>query len=101
MTAFIFALVIGIATAAVYVGLAVERVGRVRRDVLAGARHVDHPSVYEGQGRGFTLKASLGAVASVLLLVGVSEWSWFWYVLPFLAIGSSLAVITAFLADER
>jgi hypothetical protein len=38
-------------------------------------------------------------VLSVLLLVGISVASAVWYVLPFLAIGSAIAVIAAFLEE--
>jgi hypothetical protein len=101
MTAFVIAVVVGSLVAIVYVFLAGAQIGRVRERVLAGGREIDDPSVYDGQGRGFTVKATLGALASVLLLVGVSAGPGFWYVLPFLAIGSSIAVIVAFLTDTE
>jgi hypothetical protein len=98
MTGFIIALVAGGAIAVVYVSLAVRDIGRARS---AGAAPVDERDALDGQGDGFALKAGAGALASVLLLVGISVWSGFWYVLPFLAIGSSLAVIAAFLSDDK
>jgi hypothetical protein len=96
MTAFVIAVIVGVVVAVVYVAFAGVEIARVR---AGGRSEVEDPSVYEGQGRGFTLKASLGALASVLLLVGVSVAPGFWYVLPFLAIGSSIAVIVAFATD--
>jgi hypothetical protein len=99
MTAFVIAVIVGGLVAVVYVFLAGAQIGRVRERVLAGGREIDDPAVYDGQGRGFTVKATLGALASVLLLVGISVAPGFWYVLPFLAIGSAIAVIAAFVEE--
>jgi len=100
MTAFILALAIGLAVAVVYVWLAAANVLKVRDRVLAGDPPPDDPAVYDGQSDGFTVKAGIGAIASVAVLVGVSTWAEFWYVVPFLAIGSALAVVVAFVTDR-
>ena len=92
MTAFIIALAVGAVVAAVYVTLAVRDIGRLRTAVAEPAGEV-------GGSDGFTWKAGIGVLASILLLVGISVSPAVWYVLPFLAIGSSVAVILAFLED--
>jgi hypothetical protein len=92
MTAFVIALVGGVVVAAVYITLAVQDIRRLR---TAGAE----PAGVVGGSDGFTWKAGIGVVLSVLLLVGISVASAVWYVLPFLAIGSAIAVIAAFLEE--
>ena len=94
MTAFIIALVAGVVVAALYVTLAVRDIGRLR---TAGALPDDTSEV--GGSDGFTWKAGIGVAISILLLVGISVSSAVWYLLPFLAIGSAVAVILAFLED--
>ena len=94
MTAFVIALAVGVVVAAVYVTLAVGSIGRLRS---AGAVADDAGPV--GGSDGFTWKAGIGVLLSVALLVGISVSSAVWYVLPFLAIGSAVAVILAFLED--
>jgi hypothetical protein len=101
MLAFDIALVVGLVTAVAYIALAARELTRVRRNVLAGtADTVDAPDVYDGQAAGFAWKASAGVVASTLVIVLISAGSGWWYLVPFLAIGSSLAVIVAFLIDR-
>ena len=92
MTAFVIALAVGVVVAAVYVTLAVGSIARLR---AAGAD--DGGTV--GGSDGFTWKAGIGVLLSVALLVGISVASAVWYVLPFLAIGSAVAVIVAFLEE--
>ena len=94
MTAFVIALVGGVVVAAIYIALAVQDIGRLR---TAGAVPDDTSDV--GGSDGFTWKAGIGVLASVLLLVGISVSAAVWYVLPFLAIGSAVAVIVAFLEE--
>jgi hypothetical protein len=102
MTAFVIAVAVGIVTAVVYVGLAARALLRVRHSVLAGEEApADPPGVYDGQAAGFTWKATGGVIASTLVIVLISAGSGWWYLVPFLAIGSSLAVIVAFLIDPQ
>jgi hypothetical protein len=100
---FVSGLAVGVLTAAVYVVLAVRAFLRVRGQVLAGDERVEaEPSTaYDGRSRYFAWKAVGGMVASTLLPVLVSMSGLSWYLLPFLAIGTSIAVILAFLLDRR
>src|SRR4051812_29766513 len=104
MTAFYLALVVGTVVAIVYVALAGRAFWRVRTQVLAPQPttvDTESDAGYAAQGRGFAWKATGGVVASTLILVGVSITPAAWYLLPFLAIGSSVAVVVAFLVDRR
>jgi hypothetical protein len=102
MTAFYLALVVGVVVTAAYVTLAARAFLRIRTEVLAAqpaAAEAEPDEVYHAQGRGFAWKATAGVVASTLILVAVSRTPGAWYLLPFLAIGSSIAVVVAFLVD--
>jgi hypothetical protein len=110
MVAFYIALIIGIAVAAGYLGLVLDAFLRARREFIANAAPTgtaasdhdpDRPEVYERQGRNFSWMAGGGVVASTSLLVLASVTPDAWYVLPFLGIGSAIAVIVAFLIDRR
>src|ERR671937_761346 len=102
MTAYYIAVAVGIVTAVVYVTLAGRALLRVRRSVLAGEEPPpDTADVYKGQAAGFTWKAAGGVIASTLVIVLISVSSAWWYLVPFLAIGSSIAVIVAFLTDPQ
>ncbi|HEX6519624.1 MAG TPA: hypothetical protein VF070_06345 [Streptosporangiaceae bacterium] len=105
MTAFWIALSIGIVVAATYLALVFDAFGRSRREFAAGtpaqADGDDRPEVYERQGRNFSWMAGGGVIVSTTLLVLVSVAGWTWYILPFLGIGSAVAVILAFLIDRR
>lgn len=104
MIAFWIAVVVGVVVGAAYITLGVQAFFRVRRDVLALAEsgQPDDLSTDEiGDAGTFTWKA-LGAVAvstAVIALLGVN--SLFWYVPAVLAIGSAVAVVSAFLIDRR
>lgn len=100
MAAFYIALVLGFPIAIAYVGLGIEEFRRARRTYGATAEAVSDSDLDE-QGRGFTWVALSGVVVSTTLLVLISHWSRSWYVLPFLSIGSALAVVVAFLVDRE
>ena len=104
MIAFWIAVIVGLAVGVVYITLAVQAFAQVRTEVLAsattGASDELSGDDVDDDG-GFTPKA-LGAVVFstlVIVLLGVS--SVFWYLPAVLAIGSSVAVITAFVIDRR
>ena len=107
MAAFVVALVAGIGIALAYVTLAARSFAVVRRETLAAAaagqslEEAHDDQVYADQGGDFTWKAGLGVVASIALLVLIGVDAAFWYVLPFLSIGSAAAVVVAFLVDRR
>lgn len=104
MIAFWIAVVVGVVVGIAYIALGVQAFFRVRRDVLALAEsgQPDDLSTDEiGDANTFTWKA-LGAVAvstAVIALLGVN--SLFWYIPAVLAIGSAVAVVSAFLIDRR
>ena len=100
MTAFYIALVLGAVISVAYVGLGYAEFQRARRTygastVTAGDDDLD------AQGRGFTWVALGGVVVSTTLLVLISHTSWAWYILPFLSLGSALAVVAAFVVDRE
>src|SRR5438270_496758 len=99
MLAFYIGLSVGALVALAYVTLAVGSFLRLRRSVLAGPGGAEASGSgadpYEGQGEGFAWKAAGGVIASTLVIVLISAGSAWWYLVPFLAIGSSLAVIAA------
>jgi hypothetical protein len=105
MIAFWIAAVVAVVVAVVYISLAVQAFLRVRRDVLALAASGETAEIdtagLDDDGVGFTWKA-LGAVVvstAVIVLLGVSPV--FWYLPVILAIGTAVAVIAAFIIDQR
>lgn len=106
MTAFWIAVVVGSVVSVVYVTLGVQAFFRVRTDVLALAASgetadLETDALEANDAGAFSWKA-LGAVVtstSVIALLGVSPV--FWYIPAILAVGSAVAVITAFLIDAR
>jgi hypothetical protein len=100
MTAFVIAVILGAVVAVAYLTLAARSFLDVRRRVLAGASdELGTDAVYDSQGGRFTWRAGLGVVASILVLAALTLGGGVWYVVPFLAIGSSVAVVAAFLVD--
>jgi hypothetical protein len=98
MVAFSIALVAGGIVAIAYVTLGYKEFQRARRNYGAAAETASDLEL-DAQGIGFTWVALAGVVVSTTLLVLISTWGWAWYVLPFLSIGSALAVVFAFLVD--
>jgi hypothetical protein len=99
MTAFYIALVLGVLVAIAYLGLGFEELQRARRTYGESADPVAGSDL-DAQGRGFTWVALGGVVVSTTLLVLISHSSWSWYLLPFLSLGSALAVVVAFVVDR-
>ena len=101
MTAFWIALAVGLVVGAVYVTLALRTFLSVRRAILAG-QPVERPgdALVAAEG-GFAWKAAGAGAMSLLVIVLISVDGAFWYLPPALAIGSSIAVITAFVLDQR
>jgi hypothetical protein len=102
MTAFWIAVVVGAFVAVAYITLAVQAFARVRRDVLRAAASGE-PDDESGLGDDgvFTWKALGAVVGSTLVIALLGVRGVFWYLPPILAIGSSVAVIAAFLIDRR
>ena len=100
MTAFYITLVLGSVIAVAYIALGYAEFQRARRSYGATAETVSDDNL-DAQGRGFTWVALGGVVVSTTLLVLISHTSWAWYILPFLSLGSALAVVTAFVVDRE
>lgn len=99
MIVFTIALVVGGLIAIAYVALGVEEFRRARR-TYGETPEVASDDELDAQGRGFTWVALGGVVVSTTLLVLISHWSWAWYALPLLSLGSAIAVVLAFLVDR-
>jgi hypothetical protein len=99
MTAFYIALVVGGIVAIAYIALGFEEFQRARRTYGTSVEEASAEDL-DAQGRGFTWVALAGVVVSTTLLVLISHTSWAWYILPFLSIGSALAVVVAFVVDR-
>jgi len=104
MIAFWIAVVVGVVVAVVYLTLGVQAFLRVRREVLeaaaVGASQAIAPEAADPDGS-FTWKAVGAVIFSTLVIVLLGVSSVFWYLPAVLAIGSSVAVITAFVVDRR
>jgi hypothetical protein len=100
MTAFYVALVIGGIVAIAYIALGFEEFQRARRTYGTSVEEASADDL-DAQGRGFTWVALGGVVVSTTLLVLISHTSWAWYILPFLSVGSALAVVVAFVVDRE
>lgn len=104
MTIFWIAAIAGVLVGAVYVTLAVQSFARVRRDVLdtAGAdRDELDVTGLDGEHGVFVWKALGAVIGSTLVIVLLGVNALFWYLPAVLAIGSSVAVVAAFLTDRR
>jgi len=103
MIAFWIAVIVGVAVAVVYITLGVQAFARVRKEVLAAATTGatdDLSSDEVSDDGGFTWKAIGAVIFSTLVIVLLGVSSVFWYVPAILAIGSSVAVIAAFVIDR-
>ena len=100
MTAFYIALVLGSVIAVAYIALGYAEFQRARRSYGATTETARDDDL-DAQSRGFTWVALGGVVVSTTLLVLISHTSWAWYILPFLSLGSALAVVTAFVVDRE
>jgi hypothetical protein len=104
MIAFWIAVIVGVAVGVVYITLAVQAFAQVRTEVLAsattGASDELSGADVDDDG-GFTWKAIGAVIFSTLVIVLLGVSSVFWYLPAILAIGSSVAVIAAFVVDRR
>jgi hypothetical protein len=101
MTLFYLALALAVVVGAGYLALVGDAFLRVRRQILADEPAGDADADYGAQARGFTWKALGGVAASTAVLALISATPSAWYLLPFLSIGSAVAVVVAFLIDRR
>lgn len=101
MTAFAIAVVVGAIVAVAYAALAIRSFLRVRSQILAGVGDdLGEEATYAEQGGSFTWKAGGGVLAAVGIISALSIGGGWWYLVPFLAIGTSVAVVLAFLLDD-
>lgn len=101
MTAFAIAVVVGAIVAVTYVALAIRSFLRVRSQILAGVGDdLGEEATYAEQGGSFTWKAGAGVLAAVAVIAALSTGGGWWYLVPFLAIGTGVAVVLAFLLDD-
>lgn len=105
MIAFWIAVVVGIVVGVAYLALGVQAFLQVRRDVLELAESDDPVEIdttgLEDDNRAFTWKAAGGVAASTLVIVLLGVSPMFWYLPAILAVGSAVAVVTAFIIDRR
>ncbi|UXA17916.1 hypothetical protein [Mycobacterium sp. SMC-4] len=104
MSLFWIVTVIAVVVAVAYLTFGVRAFARVRRDILHAAatrQTEDVAELPDAIHRGFVWKAFGGVIGSVAVIVLLSVNGVFWYLPIFLAIGSAVAVITAFIIDER
>jgi hypothetical protein len=105
MIAFWIAVAVGAVVAATYVTLGVQAFIRVRNDVLMATATGRPDDVAAGldddQHDVFTWKAIGAVIFSGLVIVLLGVDGLFWYLPAILAVGSSIAVITAFIIERR
>src|SRR4051812_33305832 len=100
MTAFYIAAAVGAVVVITYLGLALRSFLHVRRQVLNGiGDDLGNDQVFGSQGGRFSWKAGGGVLASMAILSALALGPAIWYLVPFLAIGSAVAVVVAFILD--
>ncbi len=107
MTAAYIALFAGIVVAVVYV-VAVWRglIGAKREMAEYGGARIGeirdvNEQVFSNQERGILFKSVAGIVLSTVALILLAVNPVFWYLVPFLSIGTAVAVIAAFIVEAR
>jgi hypothetical protein len=96
---------IGSVLAAIYLTVGTLSFLRIRRELAAGtgvdAFHNEVDSSEIALVPGFTWKATLAVLTSLVLLIIASYSGAFWYVLAFSGLGTAAAVIVAFVLELR
>jgi hypothetical protein len=106
MIAVIIALVLGAIVSVAYVWSLVGGVAQARREMsvhggadLGEAQRIDQ-GVLERQEVGLFWKSAAGVGLSILAIALIAVHPALWYVLPFLSLGTALAVVAAFAIDR-
>lgn len=104
MTLFYIGAGIGLVLAVIYLIVGALSFLRIRRELAAGAgidavEELDSSEV--ALVPGFTWKATLAVLTSLVLLVIASYSGVFWYVLALSGLGTAAAVIVAFILELR
>ncbi len=104
MTLFYIGAGIGLVLAVIYLIVGALSFLRIRRELAAGAgidavEELDSSEV--ALVPGFTWKATLAVLTSLVLLVIASYSGMFWYVLALSGLGTAAAVIVAFILELR
>jgi hypothetical protein len=100
------ALVLGIVVSAVYLLVIYFGFGKSKAEMAAyggaqlGEVSLVEDRVFKEQEIGIVWKAAAGLVLSIVVLWLVSLSPSIWYAVPFLGLGTSLAVIVAFILDK-
>ncbi|UJA18982.1 hypothetical protein HJD18_01340 [Thermoleophilia bacterium SCSIO 60948] len=100
MSVFLIALAVSAVVGVAYIALAARSFFAIRTRVLAGAPDgLGSDAVFAAQGHGFNWKAAVGVIVATTVLSLLALGPFFFYVIPFLAIGSAIAVVVAFVID--
>jgi hypothetical protein len=100
------ALVLGLVVSVAYLVVIYRGFGRSKAEMAAhggaqlGEITLVEDRVFKEQEVGVMWKASAGLVLSVIVLWLISASAAVWYAVPFLGLGTSVAVIAAFLVDK-
>jgi hypothetical protein len=107
MTVAYFALLLGLIITVAYLVTIYYGFGKSKAEMTAhggaqlGEVSLIDDQVFKDQEVGVVWKASAGLVLSVVVLWLISASASVWYVVPFLGLGTSLAVICAFILDKE
>jgi hypothetical protein len=102
VTIFYIAVLLGVVTGVVYVACVLRSFRQARRELLAdSAVPSGVPSTTRSTDYKYAWKALGGVGMSTFIVVMLSVSPTAWSLVPFLAIGSSIAVITAFFIDHK
>ncbi|MGB7102094.1 MAG: hypothetical protein WBD95_25445 [Xanthobacteraceae bacterium] len=100
------ALVLGIVVAIAYLAVMYRGFGKSKAEMAAhggaqlGEVQLVEDRVFKDQEIGIVWKAAAGLVLSIVVLWLISVSPSIWYAVPFLGLGTSLAVIVAFMLDK-
>ncbi|MGE3872732.1 MAG: hypothetical protein AB7F74_07230 [Parvibaculaceae bacterium] len=107
MTAAYISLIAGLIVAVVYIiavwrGLiAAKREMAKHGGALIGEITAVDDRVFRAQETGVLVKSAAGVVLSTIALIALILSPWFWYLVPFLSIGTAISVIVAFATEAR
>jgi hypothetical protein len=100
------ALVAGIVVTIAYLVVIYRGFGKSKAEMAAfggaelGQVHLVDDRIFKDQESGIVWKAAAGLILSGIVLWLVSVSASVWYAVPFLGLGTSLAVIVAFILDK-
>jgi hypothetical protein len=107
MIAAYVAVIAGVVVGAVYLWTVLDGLLHARAEMKAhgggklGAVHSVPDQVYRDQEKGLLVQSAAGVVLSTLALAVLALGPVTWYLVPFLSIGTAIAVIVAFAVERR